>query len=223
MRYAQWPTPVPGAVVWRAVDRPGTTRVILPDGCLDLLLVGDRLLVAGPDSHGRDHVGGDDIVGLRLALGRGPALLGVPAERLTDTTVELSGLWSPRAARALTGRVLADPRAALTAWAATAVDPEAARVFAAARAGLGAAEIAERAGVSARTLHRRSRAAFGYGPQHLVRVLRLQRALAAARGGASWADAASATGYADQPHLARDVRDLTGQRPRDLVQPGSGA
>jgi AraC-like DNA-binding protein len=43
-----------------------------------------------------------------------------------------------------------------------------------------------------------------------VRILRLQRALVLAYGGVATADAAARSGYADQPHLARDVKELTG-------------
>jgi AraC-like DNA-binding protein len=75
------------------------------------------------------------------------------------------------------------------------------------------ATIAVRLGLSARTLQRRSRARFGYGPQHLGRVLRLQRALALHRRGQAWADVAATAGYVDQPHLARECRALTGRAP----------
>jgi AraC-like DNA-binding protein len=70
--------------------------------------------------------------------------------------------------------------------------------------------------VGARQLHRRSRTAFGYGPKTLSRVLRLQRALAVAGEGASYAEVAARSGYADQPHLTREVRALTGLTPGRL-------
>ncbi|WP_143615380.1 helix-turn-helix domain-containing protein, partial [Streptomyces sparsogenes] len=59
-------------------------------------------------------------------------------------------------------------------------------------------------------LHRRSLAAFGYGPKTLARVLRLNRALDAARAGTAFAEVAALAGYADQAHLAREVKALTG-------------
>jgi AraC-like DNA-binding protein len=59
-------------------------------------------------------------------------------------------------------------------------------------------------------LHRRSLDAFGYGPKTLARMLRLQRALAAARSGVPLADTAMRTGFADQAHLSREVRALAG-------------
>ena len=59
-------------------------------------------------------------------------------------------------------------------------------------------------------LHRRSLAAFGYGPKMLDRVLRLQRALGLARSGVPFATTAATAGYADQAHLSREVRSLAG-------------
>ncbi|MDG4859610.1 helix-turn-helix domain-containing protein, partial [Streptomyces sp. T-3] len=75
-------------------------------------------------------------------------------------------------------------------------------------AGRSVAGTADELGIGARRLHRRSLAAFGYGPKTLARVLRLQRALVLARDGLPYADTAAVAGYADQAHLARDVREL---------------
>jgi AraC-type DNA-binding domain-containing proteins len=72
-------------------------------------------------------------------------------------------------------------------------------------------------GLSPRQLHRRSLDAFGYGPKTLARVLRLNRALTLARAGVELADVAATTGYADQAHFARDVRELTGTTARALL------
>ena len=80
------------------------------------------------------------------------------------------------------------------------------------RAGAGerVATIATAVGLSARQLQRRSREAFGYGPQLLTRILRLGEALALARRGVPLAAVAATCGYADQAHLADDVRSLAG-------------
>ncbi len=79
------------------------------------------------------------------------------------------------------------------------------------------AEIADRAGFSARHLQRRSRELFGYGAGHLLRVLRLQRALTQARSGRPLATVAADVGYCDQAHLSREVRALTGRTPGQLL------
>ncbi|MEU9039725.1 helix-turn-helix transcriptional regulator [Streptomyces sp. NPDC048352] len=208
---------VTGAVVWRA---RGPGSVVLPDGCMDLLWTGGRLLVAGPDTgpHPAGEVPGRAFAGLRLAPGTAPALLGVPACELRDRRVELADLWPGPEVRRLTERTAAheDPCAALEALARARLaaagppDPLPAEVAAQLRAGQPVAAIARAVGLGERQLHRRSLDAFGYGPRTLGRVLRLQRALALARRGLPQAEVACAAGYADQAHLAREVRALAG-------------
>jgi AraC-like DNA-binding protein len=144
----------------------------------------------------------------------------VPADAVRDATVDLDVVWSTRTARVLSERVADDPATALEAWLhAARPDPApfGTRVFAAAATGVDVATIAARCGVAPRTLHRRCLPVFGYGPQHLGRVLRLQRALARARAGTPWAEVAAREGYADQPHLAREVRALAGTTPTALL------
>ena len=85
------------------------------------------------------------------------------------------------------------------------------------RRGADVAGLADALGTTTRTLHRRCLPVFGYGPQHLGRILRLQRALARARAGTPWAEVAAAEGFADQPHLAREVRTLADTTPTELL------
>jgi AraC-like DNA-binding protein len=218
---------VPGAVLWgrTVVAAPEHTR-ILPDGCLDLLWDGRRMVVAGPDTTARWHASppGTSYVALRFSGGIGPALLGVPADEVRDRTVSLDELWPAAASRRLTEAVAADPGAALTAWATSRVadqeplEPLGSRVLAMATGGTPVAEMADRLGLGARQLHRRCLPLFGYGPRHLARVVRLNRALADARLGTPLAAVAAGCGYADQAHLSREVRALTGTTPSRLVQ-----
>jgi transcriptional regulator GlxA family with amidase domain len=93
-------------------------------------------------------------------------------------------------------------------------------VAAALGAGRPVAATADELGIGARQLHRRSLAAFGYGPKTLARVLRLQRALTLARSGLPFAETAARAGFADQAHLARDVRELAGMPLTDLLARG---
>ncbi|GAA4873167.1 helix-turn-helix domain-containing protein [Actinomycetospora straminea] len=209
----------PGVVLWSSDGAPGT---ILPDGCLDLIWDGRGLVVAGPDAAARFNDGGGRAhVGLRFSHGRGPGFLDVRADQLRDTTVDLDAVWSAAAARGLTDRVADDPAGALAALA-TATPPAdgerfGARVFAALARGHDVAGLADELGTTSRTLHRRCLPLFGYGPQHLGRILRLQRALARARSGTPWAEVAAVEGFADQPHLAREVRSLAGTTPTGLL------
>jgi transcriptional regulator GlxA family with amidase domain len=97
-------------------------------------------------------------------------------------------------------------------------DPVVRRVVAGLRRGDPVAATADGAGLTERTLHRRCVAAFGYGPKTLARILRLQRALDAARARVPFAQVAVDAGYADQAHLAREVRALAGVPLSELLQ-----
>ncbi|WP_264929502.1 helix-turn-helix domain-containing protein, partial [Streptomyces sp. A012304] len=151
-----------------------------------------------------------------------PALLGVPAHELRDRRVELSDLWAPSRVRRLRARVeaAAHPATALEELAlrhAAPPDPALRRLVTALAEGRPVAATADELGLGARRLHRRSLTAFGYGPKTLARVLRLQRALALARAGVPYAETALRAGYADQAHLARDVREFSGMTLSELL------
>ena len=89
-------------------------------------------------------------------------------------------------------------------------DPAAARLVSLVRREPRVSAVADAMGWTERQLHRRSLASFGYGPKTLQRVLRFDEALRQARAGTDLASVAYATGYADQAHLARDVKALAG-------------
>ena len=184
--------------------------LILPDGCLDVIVRPDgEAVVAGPDAVAREHVGDGRYSGVRFSHGLGPLVLGVPADELTDRVVPLAdvvgtgvgdvGTWLRRRMRDLPDDA---------GWARL--------VFDASARGVPVAAIAADLDLSARTLRRRCLGRFGFGPQHLGRVLRLQRAVTRRREGRPWGDVAAAVGYADQQHLAREVRALTGRTPTQL-------
>ncbi|MFB8117010.1 helix-turn-helix domain-containing protein [Streptomyces sp. NPDC055962] len=219
-RYEERASRFGGAVLWTWSGSRDPARPVLPDGCMDLLWAGGRLLVAGPDTHAFTPAAAlsGSCAGIRFAPGTAPALLGVPAYELRDRRVALDALWPDREVRGLTERIGAakDPAAALEdialrrAAGTAPPDPLTEAVAAQLRQGRSVAATARGVGLGARQLHRRSLAAFGYGPKTLARVLRLQRALALVREGTSYAEAACAAGCADQAHLAREMRDLAG-------------
>jgi AraC-like DNA-binding protein len=228
--YHERPSVVPGVVVWQRGARPGPSLArILPDGCMDLIWDGDRLFVAGPDTRARWHPSapGTSYVGLRFTRGLGPGLLGVPAHKLRDATPPLRDLWPDADARALHEQVAGQPAAALEqwlerraeSWERPSLGPA---VFDLAAGGLPVVAMAERLGYGPRQLHRRCLPLFGYGPQHLARVLRLSRALAAARAGEPLGRVAATAGFADQAHLTREVRDLAGTTPVRLLSESAG-
>jgi AraC-like DNA-binding protein len=77
------------------------------------------------------------------------------------------------------------------------------------------AHLAERAGVSERTLQRLFLRFAGVSPAWVLRRYRLLDAAEAVRDGAEvdWADLAVGLGYCDQAHLIRDFRAAVGQTP----------
>ncbi|MEU5362134.1 helix-turn-helix transcriptional regulator [Streptomyces sp. NPDC005925] len=217
-----------GAVLW--TSHPAGPGRVLPDGCMDLLWSEHQgaLLVAGPDTraHVTDGTPGA-WAGVRFFPGTAPSLLGVPAHELRDRRLPLGDLWPTPLVRRLTAGVNAadDPATGLEELAlrlaretgADTPDPLLRHLVTGLDAGRPVAAVADELGLTARQVHRRSLTAFGYGPKTLARVRRLQRALALARSGVPLATTAARAGYADQAHLARDVRDLTGLTPCRLL------
>ena len=226
--YAQRRTDVrAGAVLWRrqVVDGP---VAVLPDGCMDLLWLDGRLLVAGPDTRVHHSTGtATTVYGIRFAPGTAPALLGVRAEELRDRRAEVSEVWHGPQARAMTELVAGapDPARGLEevarrcARSAAPPDPLSAQVVRRLRAGDSVAATAAALGLGTRRLHRLSVAAFGYGPKTLARILRMEYALDLARAGTGWADVAATAGYVDQSHLVREIRALAGRPPGAVLDP----
>src|SRR4051794_26709304 len=205
-------------------DPPGT---VLPDGCMDIMWFDDELMVCGADTSARAiRPTAGTRVGLRFAPGHLPLLLGIPAAALVDQRVPLADLVRTGVGH----RAMGQAEEALVDTAAVATLERLARALGAGRsetafedavtahalAGTPVAGIADDLGLGPRQLHRRCLDAFGYGPKVLARVLRLQRAVALGRQGRPPADVAAVAGYADQSHLAREVRTLTGSTWTDL-------
>jgi AraC-like DNA-binding protein len=218
--YSERASTLPEVIAWRSSAPPaGRVVRILPDGCLDLIWHDGDLFIAGPDTSAKVGAGGGSLAGLRFAAG--PGFLGVPADELRDRRTPLTALWHPADVRRLSEQVADGGVGALEqAVAARWRDPDPLMVGVArqARAGRSVGAIAAACGLSARQLQRRCQTTFGYGPKLLARILRLQRAVAMARAGRPFAVVAADTGYADQAHLSRDVRELAGVPLSELVR-----
>jgi AraC-like DNA-binding protein len=214
--YAERLTGVPGVVVWTK-DAAGTGR-ILPDGCVDLLWDGTGLTVAGPDTRARWHTSAPGTRTPRSACPRGRGL-----------RLGRAGGRPPRPDRA-PRRPLGTDRCAASSsrW------PRACRCS----DGLGAGAARPPGARPARRTRPRTRPHRHPGRRH-GRPARAQSAPAAPQvpagvrvrpaapvpgrppGAAlaapgSLAEVAHACGYADQAHLCREVRDLTGTTPSRL-------
>jgi AraC-like DNA-binding protein len=216
-----------------SADDPSRS-LVLPDGCVDLVWRADRLIVAGPDRGPMlsPLTPGETVVGLRFAPGMAGAGLGLPADELRDTRAGIADVWggpgaeaeerlgdveAPPARRDLLARIVASRRASIGG-----PDPvvlEAVRRLGRPRSRVG--ELSRDLYTSERQLLRRFRAAVGYGPKMLDRVLRFQRFLARApslrRGDDELARLALDLGYSDQAHLSRESRALSGRTPSGLI------
>jgi AraC-like DNA-binding protein len=224
--YRERPSRLEGAFLWVSTAM-GPEKRVLPDGCMDLLWSDGSLLVAGPDSRAvvLPTSAGTTVTGLRLAPGWAPWLLGVGADELRDRREPLTSLWPRSLVERWTDELAAarQPGGALEAIAARLLrhgggpPAEVRAIVALVRQDRSVADVADLVGLSDRQLHRRSLRAFGYGAKRLGRILRLQRALTLTRSGVPFADVAAQLGYADQPHLAREVRSLAGVPLRALI------
>jgi AraC-like DNA-binding protein len=239
--YRERRSSIPGAVVWTGRS-DGTPGRVLPDGCMDLLWIDGHLVVAGPDTAAFEtlHPPGTVTSGLRFAPGTAAGVLGASAREFRDARVPLDQVWPG----VEVGRAEAIVRRATSVGyaleevvvahgrAAAAGDPLVTEVVRRIQEGERVAAIAPAVGLSARHLQRVANDVFGYGPKLLARILRLQLALGMARRGLALAAVAARCGYADQAHLADDVRALTGttlgglglgRRPDASDQPAPGA
>ncbi|WP_106615184.1 helix-turn-helix domain-containing protein [Saccharothrix carnea] len=208
--------PFPGlACVWRRTTSSAAVGRVVPDGCTDIIYstATGQLHVAGPDTVGHvTSTAPGTLFGVRFGPGVGPSAFGLPAVELRDQRVPLSELWGPSSRLEDALGAASDPcsvlaSAALARLRETPPDPA---VGAIASFSGNVGDLARTLGLSTRQLHRRSLAAFGYGPKVLHRVLRFDRAVKLAWEGVPFADIAHRTGYADQAHLAREVRELAG-------------
>ncbi|MBE2315428.1 helix-turn-helix transcriptional regulator [Solirubrobacter sp. CPCC 204708] len=210
------------ACVWSSVSRGG---VILPDGCVDVVWRGDRLIVAGPAT-AAVAAGvplGVPVFGVRFRLGAAGAALGLPAVELADAAVDAEEVFG----RGASERVAAGGMPALLELVRARlrpVDPlDRAAALAMARPETRVASLAPELGVSERQLRRRFLDAVGYGPKTLGRILRFQHFLELSGRGSDLARLALDAGYADQAHLTREAKRLSGRTPAELIASGAGA
>ncbi|MFT4125770.1 MAG: AraC family transcriptional regulator, partial [Gordonia sp. (in: high G+C Gram-positive bacteria)] len=87
-------TPAVIAAHWQADHLPGSV-VILPDGSLDIIWTGERIMIAGPDTvpHLVDLSRAQTMSGIRLRPGLGAAVIGHDASALRDLRVDGDDLW----------------------------------------------------------------------------------------------------------------------------------
>lgn len=221
------------ACSWTA--QPSGEHRLVPDGCADLLwLSNGSVILCGPEERAWtfELPVGLIAVGVRFRPGALSRLLDLDVSTIRNRRVPWSEFVGRESADQLSrwiddarltgptdGReVLEAAIAALAAPTGRTNDVLAERVLDVLTASpdLSQALLATQLDLSPRQLHRRSLRLFGYGTSTLARLLRMQRALAVASTASpslSLAELALAAGYADQSHLTRDCRAITGLTP----------
>ena len=222
------------------VVRPPATVTVLPDGLIDLTFtVGARPAahvtgaLAGPERYVHERPVG--LVGVSLQPGAAPAVLGVEVAALPGGWTPLARVIGP-VADELAARVAAatpgpSRLALLDTFLAARLrqrDSRSAddRVTGAlgailARAGdVDIGRLARESAASPRHLSRLFDAWIGFGPKRLARIVRVQAALRRLleEPEANLAAVAAELGFADHAHLAREVRELTGEPPSALAR-----
>jgi AraC-like DNA-binding protein len=212
---------------------------VLPDACVDILLLNELPMVAGPWTEPfiarlPPHT---EIIGARCHPGLAPSLLGIPASELLNRYLPLREVWSSSetdsfarvAGESALSFRMAAMAAAVSERLARARPPDdtvkAAIQWIARRPRGRVEELGRWLGLSSRQIQRRFAGAVGYGPKLFQSVLRFQRLLhlAARPGtGCSLAQFAADADYADQAHMTREVRRFSGTIPsRSLASPRS--
>jgi len=211
---------------------PPEGRRLLPDGRVNFVwIAGLGVRIAGPAKRYMvpPPIATMLALGVRFRPGAAPCLLRTPAAEMVGIHVPLDAI-DPRlatridarlgAARDVRGAVLALTEELERGLAGVAAPDPAVQAAVAVLDGAGTtvADAAARTALSERELQRRFVQDVGYAPKTLQRVLRFQRfmeQLATPR--IALAGAAAAAGYADQSHLSREARRLTGLSPAQLV------
>ena len=203
--------------LWRSVG--GSAAVIPADGCVDLIVRSEQVLLCGPQTR-VINAPADDVhptVGLRLEAGTARRVLPVALCELRDHVVELRTALGAEATvlydllmQVSTG---AHPGLTLSPLLADQAEPWVTTTHRLARTGGSAREAARALDWSERTLRRRMLESFGYGYTTLVRIERVSRARSLLQRGLSPADVSAMTGYADQPHLTREFARMVGVTP----------
>ncbi|WP_181697634.1 AraC family transcriptional regulator [Nocardia sp. GTS18] len=239
--------PVPGAVMggflervgagapMRVCARPEVTVVIqFGDAPLRVTAGGEQRRLGGvvaglapmPQQVTADRI---ECLELRLSPLSTRTLLGAAPSELRGEMVDLDAVWG-RAANLLREQLSETPTWAerftiLTTFLAHrepvgAADPEVTACWdriVATGGRVRVQELAEWTGWSRQRLWSRFTAQVGVTPKQATKIVRFRRALDRLAAGQPVADVAAICGYADQPHLHREVVAFAGTTPRTLT------
>ena len=199
-------------VIWRTRDTSDGTYLAAADACWDMIFIrsGDdvRVLLSGPSSKITPvpYKAGNRNVGIRFV--RGSFLTHVPASVMVDTTITLpltgTGTFLMAGAEwpVPEFETADDFISALEQRDLLSDDPLVMAVLA-----------GERPPTSARSMQRRVSTVTGLTASRIRRIVRARSAAEMLQRGVPILDVTHELGYADQAHLTRDLKHLTGYTP----------
>jgi len=189
-------------------------------------------MIAGPTSRASviEFEAGHAHVSVTFALATARCFVGPPVDLMRDDMVPLDELWG-RSGGCLRERLLEalTPEDALSVMEDVLLrqmtgvlgpDPAVIAAADALSRGVPVGEVASDLGLLPRTLRRRFTGQVGLTPKRFARVQRMQRLVRDLDGQSEvdWAAVAARHGYADQPHLADEFRELAGVTPAEYLR-----
>lgn len=219
-------------VEWNLRDQPPYVQRTLPYPCVNLVFDRRQTGIFGVASGAFETTLADvgRVLGLRFRPGAFRAVFGKPVHLLTDKVLPLSALFGGDDA-AIEESVLGAPDDAGMVAAAEALllrllpplDPQVERIHAILQMleqDIGLTQVrdlAERAGMSERTLQQLFADYVGVTPKWVICRYRLHEAADKLAGGEPihLSELAHALGYFDQAHFTRDFRKLVGKSPAE--------
>jgi AraC-like DNA-binding protein len=199
-------------VIWHTIDQTDGTYLAAADACWDLVFTTTstwiRVLLSGPSSRPTPvpYQAGNRNVGVRFT--HGTYFTHVEPHSMCDRTIALP--VNDRRTFELAGRLWPMPAYAGVDELIDAFDTGGLlthdAVIEAALRGLETT-------VSPRSVQRHFTRITGLSPRHVRQISRAREAVARLRTGEAIAEVAYELGYADQSHLTRDVKRLTGHTP----------
>lgn len=200
----------------------GARRMILPDTSVDLAWIDGRIDVIGPMTIGRPtrYEVGAHVTLLTIDPAVATDWLNLPLSELSDRAIELRTI-DARLAATLTERFARGTVRDLVELARGACVHRISRVQVATALlgrGVRVGAVAEAVELGERQFTRWFHHAVSMNPKRFLRVVRLRRAIEAAKRGTPLAGAALDCGYADQAHFSREVKALLGARPEPSFQ-----
>ena len=219
-------------VEWDLRDQPPYVQRTLPYPCVNLVFDRRRTGIFGVVSGAFETTlaGAGKVIGMRFRPGAFRAFIGKPVHLLTDKVVPVSTLLDCGDAEAENAVLGAEDDAAMVAAAEALLlrvlpppDPQVERIHAILQmlqqdlALTQVRDLAERAGLSERTLQQLFSSHVGVTPKWVICRYRLHEAADKLAGGepVDLAELAHALGYFDQAHFTRDFRKLVGKAPAE--------